>query len=177
MTAKTTDAIIERRALLVLLLLLVVVRPPSFIVSSEGKLSSTESSSASKGPDNALTSPFSSSSSSASFALVVVVVVVVVVVGVGAAVAVVSAAVRGCSGLGGVSFPFRNHSVGSPGNGGGNVTSASIEEAKSPESKSHAWSDNRASKVAPLSVPICFRVFVFKSGIYILTKENENERT
>jgi hypothetical protein len=176
MTAKTTDAIIERRALLVLLLLLVVVRPPSFIVSSEGKLSSTESSSASKGPDNALTSPFSSSSSSASFALVVVV-VVVVVVGVGAAVAVVSAAVRGCSGLGGVSFPFRNHSVGSPGNGGGNVTSASIEEAKSPESKSHAWSDNRASKVAPLSVPICFRVFVFKSGIYILTKENENERT
>ena len=175
MTAKTTDAIIERRALLVLLLLLVVVRPPSFIVSSEGKLSSTESSSASKGPDNALTSPFSSSSSSASFALVVV--VVVVVVGVGAAVAVVSAAVRGCSGLGGVSFPFRNHSVGSPGNGGGNVTSASIEEAKSPESKSHAWSDNRASKVAPLSVPICFRVFVFKSGIYILTKENENERT
>ena len=176
MTAKTTDAIIERRALLVLLLLLVVVRPPSFIVSSEGKLSSTESSSASKGPDNALTSLFSSSSSSASFALVVVV-VVVVVVGVGAAVAVVSAAVRGCSGLGGVSFPFRNHSVGSPGNGGGNVTSASIEEAKSPESKSHAWSDNRASKVAPLSVPICFRVFVFKSGIYILTKENENERT
>jgi hypothetical protein len=176
MTAKTTDAIIERRALLVLLLLLVVVRRPSFIVSSEGKLSSTESSSASKGPDNALTSPFSSSSSSASFALVVVV-VVVVVVGVGAAVAVVSAAVRGCSGLGGVSFPFRNHSVGSPGNGGGNVTSASIEEAKSPESKSHAWSDNRASKVAPLSVPICFRVFVFKSGIYILTKENENERT
>jgi hypothetical protein len=176
MTAKTTDAIIERRALLVLLLLLVVVRPPSFIVSSEGKLSSTESSSASKGPDNALTSPFSSSSSSASFALVVVV-VVVVGVGVGAAVAVVSAAVRGCSGLGGVSFPFRNHSVGSPGNGGGNVTSASIEEAKSPESKSHAWSDNRASKVAPLSVPICFRVFVFKSGIYILTKENENERT
>ena len=176
MTAKTTDAIIERRALLVLLLLLVVVRPPSFIVSSEGKLSSTESSSASKGPDNALTSPFSSSSSSAFFALVVVV-VVVVVVGVGAAVAVVSAAVRGCSGLGGVSFPFRNHSVGSPGNGGGNVTSASIEEAKSPESKSHAWSDNRASKVAPLSVPICFRVFVFKSGIYILTKENENERT
>jgi len=174
MTAKTTDAIIERRALLVLLL--VVVRPPSFVVSSEGKLSSTESSSASKGPDNALTSPFSSSSSSASFALVVVV-VVVVVVGVGAAVAVVSAAVRGCSGLGGVSFPFRNHSVGSPGNGGGNVTSASIEEAKSPESKSHAWSDNRASKVAPLSVPICFRVFVFKSGIYILTKENENERT
>jgi len=174
MTAKTTDAIIERRALLVLLL--VVVRPPSFVVSSEGKLSSTESSSASKGPDNALTSLFSSSSSSASFALVVVV-VVVVVVGVGAAVAVVSAAVRGCSGLGGVSFPFRNHSVGSPGNGGGNVTSASIEEAKSPESKSHAWSDNRASKVAPLSVPICFRVFVFKSGIYILTKENENERT
>jgi len=174
MTAKTTDAIIERRALLVLLL--VVVRPPSFVVSSEGKLSSTESSSASKGPDNALTSLFSSSSSSASFALVVVV-VVVVGVGVGAAVAVVSAAVRGCSGLGGVSFPFRNHSVGSPGNGGGNVTSASIEEAKSPESKSHAWSDNRASKVAPLSVPICFRVFVFKSGIYILTKENENERT
>ena len=171
MTAKTTDAIIERRALL-----LVVARPPSFVASSEGKLSSTESSSASKGPDNALTSLFSSSSSSASFALVVVV-VVVVVVGVGAAVAVVSAAVRGCSGLGGVSFPFRNHSVGSPGNGGGNVTSASIEEAKSPESKSHAWSDNRASKVAPLSVPICFRVFVFKSGIYILTKENENERT